>query len=165
MSFTIKEITPEHRAEVDALLLREWNCPPCISRGRTIDTRVLPGFVALVDHQLAGAITYNIIDDECEVTTLNSLVENVGIGTALITAVKAVAMQSGCTRLWLITTNDDTEAIRFYQKKGFELAVVHLNAMELSRQMKPAIPLLGMHGIPLKHEFEFEMALTKHDAP
>jgi len=161
MEFIVQTITPEHRAEVDALLKREWNAPPSISRGKAIDTRVLPGFVALADNRLAGAITYNIIGDECEVVTLNSLVENVGIGTALINAVKAVARENRCARLWLVTTNDDTEAIRFYQKKAFELAAVHLNAMALSRQMKPAIPLPGMHGIPIKHEFEFEMMLTK----
>jgi len=161
MDFVIKAIAPEHREEVNDLLKREWNCPPIISRGRAIDTRILPGFVAFVDNKLLGLITYNIVDCECEIVTLNSLIENIGIGTALINAVKAVAANYNCSRLWLITTNDDIEAIRFYQKKEFDLVAVHINAMDISRQMKPGIPLLGMHNIPIKHEFEFEICLRK----
>ena len=159
MEFVIKSIAPEHREEVNALLKREWNCPPSISRGRAIDTGVLPGFIALTDNKLSGLVTYNIVACECEIVTLNSFIEGIGIGTALINAVKMVAADHGCSRIWLITTNDDIEAIRFYQKKGFDLAAVYINAMELSRQMKPSIPLLGMHNIPIKHEFEFEINL------
>ena len=159
MEFVIKNIDSENREEVDALLKREWDCPPVITRGKAIDTKILPGFIALADGELSGIITYNIADGECEITTLNSFVENIGIGTALINAVKAVAMENHCKRVWLITTNDDIEAIRFYQKRAFDLAAVHINAMEISRQMKPSIPLLGMHNIPIKHEFEFEIKL------
>ena len=161
MDFIITKITSEYREEVNALLKREWNCPPSISRGKAIDTRILPGFIALADNKVLGLITYNIVNCECEIVTLNSLTENIGVGTALINAVKVVAIDHNCSRLWLITTNDDTEAIRFYQKKKFDLVTVHINAMEISRQMKPGIPLLGMHNIPIKHEFEFEIRLHK----
>jgi Acetyltransferases len=162
MTFIVKPVTSECQSEVNALLKREWDCPPCISRGRAIDTRTLPGFVALIDDVLAGVITYNMLDGECEIMTLNSLVENIGIGTALINAVKEAAIEAHCTRLWLITTNDDTEAIRFYQIKGFDLVAVHMNAMALSRKMKPSIPMTGNHGIPIKHEFEFEMNICSN---
>jgi len=159
MEFIIKEITSEYRAEVDTILQHEWSAPPIVSRGKTIDTRTTPGFVALVGDKVCGVVTYQIVDNECEIASLNSLIENIGIGTALINAVRAVAEERGCTRVWLITSNDDIEAIRFYQKKGMELAAVYLDAMDLSRQIKPAIPLIGMHGIPIKHEFEFEFKL------
>ncbi|MGI6669783.1 MAG: GNAT family N-acetyltransferase [Acetivibrionales bacterium] len=92
-------------------------------------------------------------------TSLNSFEENRGIGTALIKGVIDVARKNDCKRVWLITTNDNIEAIRFYQKKGFELKAVHINAIELSRKLKPSLPLIGMHGIPIKHEFEFEIML------
>jgi len=59
----------------------------------------------------------------------------------------------------LITTNDNINAIKFYQKRGFDLKAAHINAMDISRKLKPGIPLIGMHNIPIKHELEFEIIL------
>jgi RimJ/RimL family protein N-acetyltransferase len=75
--------------------------------------------------------------------------------------VKEVAVASGCERLWLITTNDNTPALRFYQKRGFQLVAIHRNALEHSRRLKPQIPLLGLNGIPLRDEIELEMLLPE----
>ena len=157
----ILSITEEYRSTVNDILKREWNCPPSISKGKATDTTILPGFVAVAtdNDEVTGVVTYNIIDSECEIVTLNSLIENKGIGTALINEVLTAAKSAGCKRLWLITTNDDINAIRFYQKKGFDLAAAHINAMDISRKLKPSIPLIGMDNIPLKHELEFEIWL------
>lgn len=155
----IKSITPKYQEAVNKILRKEWNCPPSISRGMSIDTTKLPGFISLSGERINGVITYNIINFECEIVTLNSFDENKGIGTRLINEVLAVAIENKCNKIWLITTNDDIDAIRFYQKKGFDLTAVHINAMDISRKIKPSIPLIGMHNIPIKHEFEFEIKL------
>ena len=81
-----------------------------------------------------------------------------GIGTALLEAVKAVARQSQCRRVWLITTNDNLNALRFYQKRGFALVKIQRNAVEVARQLKP-IPLIGANGIPIRDEIELELRL------
>jgi RimJ/RimL family protein N-acetyltransferase len=70
-----------------------------------------------------------------------------------------VARLHGCKRVWLITTNDNTHAIRYYQKRGFDLVAIHRNAIDASRKIKPQIPLTGFDGIPILHEIEFEMML------
>jgi len=155
--FAITPITNETRAEVNRLLYEEWACPPVVSKGRCIDTTALPGFVCIEDGCIKGILTYCVESAECEIVTLNSFEENRGIGTALIHAAMEAAKGSGCNRLWLITSNDDIRAILFYQLRGFDLAAAYIGAMDLSRQLKPAIPLLGMHGIPIRHELEFEM--------
>jgi hypothetical protein len=59
----------------------------------------------------------------------------------------------------LITTNDNTAALRFWQKRGFKLLRVHRNAVEKSRKLKPEIPLTGNDGIPIRDEIELEMML------
>ena len=97
-------------------------------------TTILPGFIFIEGEVIKGVVTYNISDEECEIVTLNSFEENRGIGTTLINAVLDVARKNNCKRLWLITTNDDINAIRFYQKKGFDLKAAHINAIELSRK-------------------------------
>jgi ribosomal protein S18 acetylase RimI-like enzyme len=85
----------------------------------------------------------------------------VGIGTALIDAVRDVAERAGCTRLWLVTTNDNLDALRFYQRRGFVLAALHRDAIEAARTLKPGIPAVGEYGIPIRDEIEMEMALEK----
>ena len=64
-----------------------------------------------------------------------------------------------CTRLWLITTNDNLRALRFYQRRGFRLAALHRDALETSRRLKPSISEIGFHGIPLRDELELERSL------
>ena len=155
----IQEINENYRPEVNRILWEEWNCPPIVSRGKLIDTTQLPGFLSVYGEEITGVITYQIENNECEIVTLNSFEERKGIGTALINEVLNIAKSNHCKRLWLITTNDDINAIRFYQKRGFDLKMVHINAIEISRRLKPSIPLIGMDDIPIKHELEFEILL------
>ncbi len=157
----LHEINDKYRETVNRILEEEWHCPPSVSRGKVIDTTILPGFLYIDNAMVKGVVTYNIENEECEIVTLNSFEENKGIGTMLINGVLDIAQKSKCKRLWLITTNDDINAIRFYQRKGFDLKAAHINAMELSRKLKPSIPLIGMDDIPIKHELEFEIILSK----
>lgn len=87
------------------------------------------------------------------------MVENRGIGSALVEVVKRAAVSSGCRRLWLITTNDNMKALKYYQKRGFLLVAVHRNALEQARKLKPQIAVIGIDGIPLRDEIELEMPL------
>lgn len=130
-----------------------------ITRGKVHHADRLPGFIAEEDDKPIGLITYKIIGKECEIVTMNSLAGGKGVGSALGDAVKKVAKNAGCERLWLITTNDNTNAIRFWQRRGFILLAVHRNAIEQSRKLKPEIPLTGNEGIPIRDEIELEMSL------
>ena len=138
----------------------QWGSNIVVSRGVIYYPQNLPGFIALHEDKRVGLVTYNIIDESCEIVTLNSTNPSSGIGTALIEAVRDNAIKSACKRLWLITTNDNLNALRFYQKRGFVLVAVHRNALELSRRLKPEIPMIGYHSIPLRDEIELEMILN-----
>ncbi|MCF6096144.1 GNAT family N-acetyltransferase [Thermovorax subterraneus] len=159
MNFTIKEITAADREWVAQFLEKNWGSTKIVSRNRVHEAVNLPGFLAVEGEEPLGVIIYNIEDDQCEIVVLESLVENRGIGTALVEAVKRAAVSSGCRRLWLITTNDNMRALKFYQKRGFLLVAVHRNALEQARRLKPQIPLIGMDGIPLRDEIELELPL------
>jgi N-acetylglutamate synthase-like GNAT family acetyltransferase len=158
-SFQIRPKNKDDQAWVVTLLKEWWAGPKIVTRGKTHKADELPGFIAIQDGKPAGLITYKIIGDECEIVTMNSLAEGKGAGSALIGAVKNVATKAGCQRLWLITTNDNTKALRFYQKRGFKLVAVYRNALERSRKLKPDIPLTGNDGIPIRDEIEMEMML------
>ena len=147
------------RAWARRLLAERWDSPRIVTRGRVHQADELPGFVAEGADGLIGLLTYRIEDRQCEIVSLDSLVERQGVGTALLSAAQRAGRESGCTRLWLITTNDNLAAVRFYQRRGFVLAALHRNALELSRRLKPEIPLVGIDGIPLRDEIELEMSL------
>ena len=155
----LKPLSDYGRDWAERLIEGHWGSSISVSCGVAHYPGALPGFVAEQDDEYTGLITYHVQGDECEIVSLDSLVEGVGIGSALIEVVKEVAIAAGCKRLWLITTNDNTPALRFYQKRGFSLVAVHRNALERSRKLKPEIPLVGMDGIPLRDEIELEMVL------
>jgi len=159
------KVTIRNNTRDDAGWIRDFLKPGgaefIISRGRKLFPAELPGFHA-IDHKgkKVGLATYEIVGDQCELVTIDALVRHCGIGTELLTKVREAAKNAGCRRLWLITTNDNIEAIRFYQRRGMYFATVHVNALEHSRTMKPSIPTVGFFNIPIRDEVEFEMILS-----
>ena len=80
-------------------------------------------------------------------------------GTELLNKAIHKARNIGCYRIMLITTNDNLNALRFYQKRGFDIVKLYRNAVDVSRKLKPQIPLIGMDNITIKHEIELELIL------
>jgi len=159
MKFQIERIDAGTRKFVIDYISNNWGSNIIVTKGKVHNAEELPGFVALVDGEVKGSITYNIENNECEIVSLGSLQENIGIGSELINRVVNEAKNNGCKRVWLITTNDNIHAIRFYQKRGFDMVALHRNAINESRKIKPQIPLTGIDGIPILHEIEFEIIL------
>ena len=160
-AITILPINTEDREWVAQFILERWGSNKAISRGVVHYPQNLPGFAALYKGEKVGLVTYTIVGRSCEIVTLDSTLPSSGVGTALIDAVREVATESGCKRLWLITTNDNINALRFYQKRGFLLVAVHRNTLEMSRKLKPEIPFIGNDGIPLRDKIELEMILNE----
>ena len=158
-SLQIRPLNKGDHALVAPFLEEHWGSTKQVSRGRIHHADDLPGFIAMQADSPVGLMTYRINGNECEIVTLNSIVEEVGIGTALLDAVKDVAADAECKRLWLITTKENMVALHFYQKRGFLLVAVYPNAVEQSRRLKPEIPLVGIDGIPLRDEIELELLL------
>jgi ribosomal protein S18 acetylase RimI-like enzyme len=159
MKPTVRPLEAEDKPWVEKLLEEHWGSVQSVSCGKMYDASRLPGFIAMVKDERAGLATYRMESGSCELVTLNSVKENRGVGTALLDAVKQAAIEAGCTRLWLITTNDNLEALGFYQKRGFSLVALRPGAIEYSRKLKPAIPETGFHGIPIRDELELEVLL------
>ena len=160
------EFTLRPAAEADRLWLRQfmrdhWSGELMISVGRRYYPAENPAFLAEREGRIVGVITYEFLRDECEVTSLNSLQAGGGVGTALLERVISEARARGCRRLWLITTNDNLNALKFYQKRGLRLAALYPGALDETRRLKPQIPLIGENGIPLRDEIELEFILTK----
>ena len=158
-SFLVRKLSSGDHFWVQGLLTERWGSARIITRGRVHQADQLPGFVAETEGQRSGLVTYQINENQCEVVSLDSLREGMGVGSALLEAVRGLARASGCRRMWLITTNDNLAAVRFYQKRGWQLVAVHRHALDESRRLKPEIPSVGIDGIPLRDEIELEMSL------
>jgi GNAT superfamily N-acetyltransferase len=144
--------------------LRERHSLRVARRGELIEPMDHPALIAEVDTDLAGVATYGVANGECELLTLHAGTRFTGVGSALVAAVKDAARSAGCARLWVVTTNDNVDALRFYQRRGFRLARLRPGAVDRSRQtLKPEIPTTGDHGIPLRDEIELEMALSARE--
>jgi ribosomal protein S18 acetylase RimI-like enzyme len=159
-SIAIRPLGADDKDWVKRFAEERWGSDMMVARGTVYYVSDLAGFVAVQGDEKIGLITYRIAGDSCEVGSLDSVRPSIGVGTALIKAVEAVARQAGCRRIWLITTNDNMNALRFYQKRGFVLVAIHRNAIEQARKIKPQISMLGEDGIPLRDEIELEMTLA-----
>jgi N-acetylglutamate synthase-like GNAT family acetyltransferase len=159
MRFTVCPTT-ERDKDWTLEITRGWGADFIVTRGRRVFPAEIEGFLAVDESgRRVGLITYEITGDQCEAVSLDTLERFAGIGTALMDRVCREARARGCRRLWFITTNDNVDAIRFYQRRGFTMAAVHVNALAESRRLKPSIPLVGCYGIPIRDEIEFEMIL------
>ena len=179
--FDIREIDTALREKVQPIVDESWSAPYMVVGGKLWDTRVMPGFAAVSQSlsiettsplkptplsetcEILGYLLYDFHDGICEIMALESIAQNIGVATALIEKVKETAKISGASpkaetvRVTVVTTNDNTNAIRFYQRRGFSIRTVRLSVMDAARLLKPSIPLIGDNGIPLRDEIEFEI--------
>ncbi len=157
----IQQINQMNRKSVNEFILKQWYSMEMVIHGESISLENADGWVAVEDEVITGLITCRIINAEMEILSLDSLKEKNGTGTALINKAVEAAKNKNCLRIKLITTNDNLSALRFYQKRGFDMVRIYRNAVEESRAVKPQIPLIGEGGIPIRHEIELEMNLSE----
>ncbi len=156
----VRDKTTGDAGRLVALWTDHFGSPRIVARGRERDPLALDGFVAEEAGLLLGAVTFLRDGAEIEIVTLDSAIENRGAGTALLDAVAALAKAEGGRRLFLVTTNDNIRALRFYQRRGWDMVALHRDAATQARKLKPEIPLTGEDGIPIRHEIEFELVLA-----
>ena len=159
--YLIRRIEEYDRVWVQKILSESWGSCRVVTRGSVHQADRLPGFVAESDGQRQGLLTWKVTENMFEIITLNALKQRVGIGTDLVNAVIEEAENLTCSRVWVITTNDNVPAQKFYRFLGFSIAAVHKDAVIESRKLKPEIPLIGIDGIPITDEIELEKILTK----
>lgn len=135
--------------------------------GELLDPAEMEGIVAELDGRPVGLLTVHETDRGLEVLTLHSEVSRVGAGTRLLETALRVAEASQAPRLWLVTTNDNIDAIRWYLRRGLTVASVHAGAVDADRAtIKPTIPTTNPeNGIPIRDLVELELDPTLPSLP
>jgi ribosomal protein S18 acetylase RimI-like enzyme len=156
---SLRRLTFDDLQRLHPFWVERWGGEEMITRGNIYRPEQLDGFVIEDGKEWLGLLTFYVEDNECEVTSLDSLREGQGVGTELMDAVVEEARKQDRKRLFLVTTNDNMHALRFYQKRGFELVTIYRGSVIESRKVKPSIPLIGFDDIPLRDEIELELSL------
>jgi ribosomal protein S18 acetylase RimI-like enzyme len=136
------------------LVAELWGSEVVAVHGTLFRPAELPGYIAERGGRLVGLLTYDVTGDMLEIVTLNAIERRIGIGTLLIEAAVHAARRKSCREVRLTTTNDNVDALRFYQRRGFRLAELRPGAVDRSRREKPEIPRTGDYGIPLRDEID-----------
>src|SRR5437868_10258524 len=154
----VRSMTAEDAGWADRLLSGYQGTRMTARLGELLDPLELPGLVAEVGGSPVGLLTYQIKDEEMEALTVHAQASGRGAGSALLAAAVDEARQSGARRLWLVTTNDNLHAIRFYLRRGMHVARVHERAVDRDRELKPEMARVnGENGIPMRDLVEFEL--------
>jgi len=155
----IRRLTSADLPRLRQFWIKHWGAEFVVAHGVVYHPDNLEGFVAVEGDEWVGEITFAFLKNDCEIVSLDSLYAGQGIGTKLIQAVIAEARKRSCKRIFVITTNDNLNALGFYQRRSFELVKINRGAMIETRKLKPYIPFIGENNIPLRDEIELEMIL------
>ena len=157
------EILPAADVPVDRLrayLVDTWHADFVDAHGEQIRPAGLPGFVVLDGDRIAGHAAYRIGADGCELVAIAVDPRREGIGSRLMDHLISSAREAGCARVWLTTTNDNLDALRFYQRRGFQLSALRAGVVgDARRTMKPDLPAIGAYDIPMRDELDLELSL------
>jgi ribosomal protein S18 acetylase RimI-like enzyme len=142
--------------------LEAWHMRPVARFGELYDPLDDPAILAEdPDGTLVGLLTYRVDERGLEIGTLRADPPRHGVGSALVERAVAIAGELGIGRVWLVTTNDNVDALRFYQRRGFRLAELRAGAVDDSRaRLKSTIPEIGDHGIPIHDELILERTVA-----
>lgn len=148
----IRAATEADREWARRQLTESWGSHMVVLRGELFDATACP---ALIAGDREGLLHYRALsDDVCEIVTLEAFRTGRGIGTALVETLAARARSDGHIRLAVVTTNDNLDALRFYQSRGFRLHALRPSAIDEARKLKPEIAPTGNYGLPIRDEIE-----------
>jgi ribosomal protein S18 acetylase RimI-like enzyme len=151
---TIRAFTDADRRWAERLLGESFAGRRQVRLGSVVDPLACPGLVAERDGEPVGILAYQPDGDDVEVVYIEVTAKHQGVGTRLMDAVEA---RTAARRLWLVTTNDNLDALRFYQRRGFRIARVRPGAVNETRKtLKPSISEVGSFGIPIRDEIVLE---------
>ena len=150
----IRPVSEGDRPMLAWLVAELWGSEIVAVHGTCLRPAELGGFIADRSGRVVGLLTYQLVGNMLEIVTLNAIDRRAGIGTMLVEAAVTKARRFGCREVRLTTTNDNVDALRFYQRRGFRLAELRPGAVDQSRRRKPEIPRVGDYGIPLRDEID-----------
>jgi ribosomal protein S18 acetylase RimI-like enzyme len=125
----VRDAGPEDRRRLKEVALHFWGETEVECFDGLYDVLQLPAFVAEVEGDLAGFLSYAVEGERMNLVMLSVLPEyqGRGVGQALLEAAVQLARGSGLKRLVVATTNDDLPVLCLYQRLGFVITALTAN--------------------------------------
>jgi GNAT superfamily N-acetyltransferase len=149
----------EDRPFLEEMLKLRWSGASILVRGQFLAPSQVNAFGAYEGDDIAGVATWRYEGRILYLITVNNVTDRRGVGQALLEAVIAKGKADGAPLLRVLVSNDNLNALGFYQRRGFRIVAVHIGAVDAMRTYKPSIPEIGMNRIPIHDEIELEMGL------
>ena len=160
-SIQIRPIVEDDRPWVRSIHRKWWGAESLIIRKTRYEPAGMDGFIAIHNDEKVGLVILRYEENLCEIISLTIFDSNPLIGKQLIQVSIQDAKDHASTQMIVVTTNDNTGALRFYQQMGFRLRELRVGIVEESRKLKPEIPLEGKYHIPIRDELELELILCQ----
>lgn len=154
-----RKILPSDDEKVREFVCSQWGSEQMVVHDTTFCLSNLPGFLLMEKGNITALLTYSVTGDDCEIVSLDSLIENRGAASHLIGMLEQEQKAQNRKRIVVSTTNDNLHALEFYQKRGFDMVCLRRGAVDRARKQKPQIPPKAENGIPIRHEIELEKML------
>ena len=156
---TVRPVCDADRTWIRSEMKKWWGAEEVVLCGKVYYPAEMNGFIAHDDGEKYGLIIFRHDHDLYEVMSITTSEKHSHAARILIEAVIQDAREQKCRRVIVVTTNDNTDALRFYQKVGFHIHTIRTGVIAESRKLKPEIPTYGKNHIPIRDEIELEMNL------
>lgn len=141
------------------LLARRWG-DDLMMFGRTWKIDEYDALVARDEKgEILGLATHAFQKSTILALTIDNFSEVRGVGKALLNRVAEIGRQRGARVLRVLTTNDNTPALRYFQKRGFRIVALYPGAIMIYRTIARNLPEIGVDGIPVRDAIELEIDL------
>ncbi len=157
---SIRLTTPDDTSQIKELMNKYWGGEPLVIRAKNYYPSKLEGIFAFSQEEIIGFLFFDVQGESCEIIVFEVFKKFRGTGTKMLEKIKDIANDKGCNRIFLMTSNDNLDALRFYQRRGFHICTIHFDSVKESRKLKPGIPMIGDHGIPMRDEIDLELLLN-----
>jgi GNAT superfamily N-acetyltransferase len=111
------------------------------------------------DGTTAALASWTMRGDTAYLCALHSLRLGEGVAIQMLDAVIFAARKAGARKLKAMLTNDNMPGMTFYQRRGFRLSGLYLEAIDAYRSVVPGIIKTGYKDIPVHDAIELEIAL------
>lgn len=158
-AITIRQTTPADKAFMRAEMRKWWGDEMVVIRAEQYHPAEYDGLIAEYENENTGLIILRFADALCEIMSLSTDGRHPAAGEKLLAAALLFARENKAEKMIVVTTNDNIQALRFYQQMGFTICAWRKNAVEEARRIKPQIPRAGNYNIPIRDEIELEIIL------
>jgi GNAT superfamily N-acetyltransferase len=154
----VREKESEDQPWIETILNERWGGGgQVVAHGEIFVAPFLPALVAGEQEGLATFLIQRSNDIVlAELITLDALTVGQGVGTALVEALVSKLRGERVAVLRVTTTNDNLNALRFYQRRGFRITRVRPGVVDEARRIKPSIPVVGEYGILIRDEIDLK---------